>query len=423
MKIRFYNTYEPASPLYKDLVPYLSEQGIEVDIVISRGEYRPGRDLDAKLANLPGVNIIKTFNLGRHAYQSTLSKFIVTFTYAIHAGFIALFGSGSAVNVYLTQPPFFYAMGYIASFLRRQPYYCVIMDVQPQEAIEFGLLQRNALWTKFLMTLSTISLQKAKGVIVIGRCMADQVAKMGVDRAKIYLAPNWMDERTVHPIANDQNPFRKDHSWDDKFVVMYGGNIGNAQYFDDFIAVAKRLTDHPKLHFAFVGEGSRAEYVKQKVSKYQLTNMTLLPFMHNQYSLSQILSAGDLHFISLKESCTGLGVPSKAYATLAVGRPIVYQGSDQGEIARMIMEEKIGTVVPYKDANGLEMAILKYAKDQELYRTQAQNARVIAETTYGHQNAIKKYADILIDNWLINLMQKSRLSQTTMMKNPSQSRL
>ncbi len=323
MKIRFYNTYEPASPLYRDLVPYLVAQGIAVDIVISKGEYRPGRDLDATLKNLPGVTILRTFNLGRHAYQSTFAKFIVTLTYAIHAGFIALFSSGSAVNVYLTQPPFFYAMGYLASLIRRQPYYCVIMDVQPQESIEFGLLKRDALWTRFLMKLSTLSLCRSKGVIVIGRCMADQIAAMGVARSKIHLAPNWMDERIVAPIPHEQNPFRDAQGWNGKFVVLYGGNIGNAQYFDDFIEVAKRMSDDERVLFAFIGEGSRANYVKQKVADYGLTNVSILPFMHNQYPLSEILSAGDLHFISLKESCTGLGVPSKAYATLAVGRDLV----------------------------------------------------------------------------------------------------
>lgn len=52
MLIRFYKTYEPVTSFYRDLLPYLADQGIETEVVISRGEYRKGfGQLEEALSN------------------------------------------------------------------------------------------------------------------------------------------------------------------------------------------------------------------------------------------------------------------------------------------------------------------------------------------------------------------------------------
>ena len=65
--------------------------------------------------------------------------------------------------------------------------------------------------------------------------------------------------------------------------------------------------------------------------------------------LASSLSMGDIHVISLRSGFDGLVVPSKAYGALAVGKPILDIGTPHGEIARMILEEDIGNVVPAGD--------------------------------------------------------------------------
>ncbi len=81
---------------------------------------------------------------------------------------------------------------------------------------------------------------------------------------------------------------------------------------------------------------------------------------------------------------------------------ILYQGSNYGEIARMILEEEIGTVVPYQDVETLQASVTKYLNNQELYKVHAQKSRRLAETTYGHKNAVKKYASVLMGNSVTN---------------------
>jgi hypothetical protein len=60
-----------------------------------------------------------------------------------------------------------------------------------------------------------------------------------------------------------------------------------------------------------------------------------------------------------------LVVPSKAYGVFAVGRPIVYVGGADSEVAGVIAESGCGVVIPNGDAAGLAEAIKQAARRGE----------------------------------------------------------
>ena len=77
--------------------------------------------------------------------------------------------------------------------------------------------------------------------------------------------------------------------------------------------------------------------------------------------LSDSLSTPDVHLISLKPNLEGLIVPSKYYGIAAAGRPAIFVGNPDGEMARIIRDSKTGFVIPDGDGVGLAEAILKLA--------------------------------------------------------------
>lgn len=396
MKIRFFNTYEPVSPLYRDLFPALLEQGAEIEVVISKAEYRKGRDLVRRFRQNLGIRFIHTVNLGKHAYQGTWAKALVMALYAIHGALYALLGPGVDKNVFLTQPPFFTTLGVLLSKLRGQPYYWITMDIQPEMSVALGLESQNALWTRFSKWLSRQAFHHAAGIIVIGRCMKDRVRAMGIEEKRIHVIPNWANEREIYPVPRHQNPLRRDLGWKNKFVVLYAGNIGMPQYFDDLLDAASALKYRDDILFVFIGDGVRKKKLEQRVLQKRLTNVQLFPFLHEQYSLAEILSSGDVHFVSLQEACTGYAVPSKTYAALASGRPIIFQGGANSEIALMMREIDVGFFVPPGNVKVLHQAIERLADDESLRERLGRNAREAILTTYSRKAAINKYLDVLI---------------------------
>jgi glycosyltransferase involved in cell wall biosynthesis len=265
------------------------------------------------------------------------------------------------------------------------------MDIYPNIAIQMGLISDSSPLAWLLRRMSLFTMRHANGLIVIGRCMQRRVIEMGIKPERIAFIPNWSNCNVVQSLPHDTNPFRYQQNWDDKFVVVFAGNIGIPQYFDDILEVCRRFHGQSDFVFALIGNGLRRQEIEAYKREHNLENIVLLPFQpHSEQSY--FLSAGDLHLVSLREGIEGLAVPSKTYSILAAGRPIIYQGCESGEIARLIEEENIGQFVPLHDPDTLEKAILEYRRNPDLANRQGTNARRLTENRLNYQVICRQYA-------------------------------
>jgi colanic acid biosynthesis glycosyl transferase WcaI len=305
-----------------------------------------------------------------------------------------LLGRGTDLNFFLTQPPLFAVWGYGLKLLRRQPYCCLVMDVYPDLAVQEGMLTTTSPLTRLLTFVSRLAWRQAAQVIVIGRCMQAYLAQAGVPPERIRVIPNWANETEVYPVPDVHNQLRQELGLEDCFVVLYSGNIGVSHYFDDLLAVARQLRQVSKLKFVFIGDGVRRREIEAAQQSNQLENIILLPFQPTA-RLPHSLSLGNLHFVSLRSGFEGLVVPSKTYGVLTAGRPLIYQGNLQSEIAQMISEEGVGAAIPCGDVEGLQGTILRYLNDPYLCRVQGRKALALSRGRYSRQQALRRYAHAL----------------------------
>ena len=94
---------------------------------------------------------------------------------------------------------------------------------------------------------------------------------------------------------------------------------------------AERAT---RSRFCFSVRGNRADELARKITPDD-SNVSLAPFA-DEATLHARLAAADLHLVSLRADWAGVVVPSKFFASLAVGRPVLYAGPADSEIARWI---------------------------------------------------------------------------------------
>ena len=93
---RLFNTFEPVTTFYRDLFPHWVEQGWQVEAVISRAEYRPGRERNwaeegVSVRWMPGARLKAT---GR------LNKFLIMILYVLGAAVHTLFGPAVDRNLF-----------------------------------------------------------------------------------------------------------------------------------------------------------------------------------------------------------------------------------------------------------------------------------------------------------------------------------
>jgi putative colanic acid biosynthesis glycosyltransferase WcaI len=390
MRIRFFNTFEPGVSFYRDLLPLLAEHGVAVEVLVSQVEYRTGRQaLDQALSG-PEIHItyipVGPFGRGRKAW--------IHLSYMAGAAIRSLFGSNVDLNFFLTQPPLFQIWGSILKLIRRQDYCISVMDLYPDFAVKAGLLGKDAYSTRVLAAISRFALKHADHVIVIGRCMQEYLQRIGVPSEHTHVISNWANETEVYPVPHHENQLRRELGLTDAFVVLYSGNLGVSHFFDDILEVAKRLRHLNGLRFVFIGDGGRRKEVERAKQTHDLGNVLLLPFQPVE-RLAHSLSLGDVHFVSLRPGFEGLVVPSKTYGVLAAGRPVIYQGSSHGEIARLIVEEQIGSVVPPHDPDKLEKTVLEYYQNPDLVERQGHAAYNLSHSRLHRRNALQQYSALL----------------------------
>jgi glycosyltransferase involved in cell wall biosynthesis len=111
--------------------------------------------------------------------------------------------------------------------------------------------------------------------------------------------------------------------------------------------------------------------------------------------LAETLAVADVHLVSLNPALEGLIVPSKFYGIAAAGRPTIFIGAKDGEIAGLLKEFVCGYAVAPGDGEALVNRILELAKDQQLCATLGARARLAFERQWTKEQAIAKWETLL----------------------------
>jgi glycosyltransferase involved in cell wall biosynthesis len=222
--------------------------------------------------------------------------------------------------------------------------------------------------------------------------MAERLTAQGAER--VHVVDNWCDDEMIRPRPREGHPLRKRNGWDDKFVVMYAGNIGLAHEFDTILDAAAELADRNGVVFVFVGGGARGTEVRRGAEGRGLARLEMHPWVSRE-RLPDLLTAGDVHLISLRDGLEGMLVPSKIYGVLAAGRPTLYVGPAQSEVGRILTGANCGAVVPVGDSAGLADWIRRYADTPSLWEEHGRAARRTLERDYPRKRALEKLIDLV----------------------------
>jgi len=400
LNIRFIHQYfhpdlSSTSQIISQIAFELAAQGAEVSVICSRNKY----DAAQKGESLPGREVIRGVRVLRCWGPSYGRKYLVGY-FLDMVSFCALSCAHSLTArradtvVLLTNPPLFSLLGVVLKRFRKERFVYVIMDVYPDIAVRAGLMGKGGISEWLSRWISRIPLRGADCVVVLGDDMREVAIREGAMPEKVVVIRNWADPSAVFPVLPAANPLRRAWGLNGKFVVEYSGNLGVSHFFEDILAVAEDLVHNEELRFVFIGGGTRFGEVERHVRDRNLPNVLLLPYREKP-DLAQSLSVGDVHYISLRPGFEGLVVPSKAYGIMAAGRPMIYQGSDNGEIARMIDREGIGVVVPPGDIAGLKESILELQRDKGLREQMGAAARVALEERYSSIEGLSRYRAVL----------------------------
>lgn len=283
-----------------------------------------------------------------------------------------------------------------ASHLRRRTGCRIVgylQDIYPDVAVTLGKIPDIWLIRRLRTRLFDIY-GSCDAMVVLSEDMRQLLIASGVKKERIFVVPNWTDTSRVFPIPADQNPIRRSWGLQEKFLVMYSGNLGLTQRLEDVLEAARLLSDDGRIHFALVGKGSQEQPLKKLHRQLGLTNVSFHDYQPHS-ELANSLTAADLHLVPLTAGLAKCLMPSKLYGILAAGRPCLTTAPEGTELHDIVRSRQIGLTVAPGSVSDLA-AKIRYAADNRIeLDSMGRNARQLAEAEYTKELSIQKFRTVL----------------------------
>ena len=270
-------------------------------------------------------------------------------------------------------------------------YSLLIYDTYPDVLVSTGTLNNNNFFVKWWGKQNKKHIYKnARVVYTLSESMEKALEKY-TTKDKIQIIPNWADTSFLKPIKHKDNPWLVEKGLQDKFIVLYSGNIGDTHKVENLVDVAAALSNTKDILFVIIGNGSKKEIVKNRISERGVENVLLLPYQ-NKDVIPYSIGAADIGVITLDEKSSNVSVPSKTYSMMAVGSCLLCIAAKTSELSALVEEYDCGAVFPSDDVQGMADFIMKMASDKDLLYRKKMNSRN-ASLNFTPDNA-KRYVEL-----------------------------
>lgn len=213
-----------------------------------------------------------------------------------------------------------------------------VQDLEIDASFAVGHIVQSAWLKRFAHAWERRLLRRFDRLITISQRMAERLARKGVAVDRIAIVRNWVDLDFIRPLET-VSPYRRELGLaESDRVILYSGNIGAKQGFDDVIDAARCLSRRADIKFVIAGEGPAKSALAARAA--DLPNVRFLPFQ--PYArLSEFLGVADVHILPQAADAADLVLPSKLGGMLASGRRLIVTAAPGTELASFLQDAAV----------------------------------------------------------------------------------
>ena len=308
----------------------------------------------------------------------------------------------------ISQPPILGGLlGVWGKWVKHAKYIYNIQDFNPEQVLAVGYT-KSKLITDAMMWFDKFSCKRSDLVITVGRDLVETVENRfkGKKVPKTVMINNWIDENEIYPLDESNErvvAFKKKYGLEDKFVIMYSGNLGLYYDLENIIKVIEKFkpgtksADGREVVFAFVGAGSVLDKLVLYAREHKMDNVVFIPYQDKE-ELIYSLNAGDVHWCVNAKGIKGVSCPSKYYGLAACGKPVLGVLESGSEVRCLIEETNGGLCCELGEYDEVE-------KNIRWFIDHAGSAEVEQMGQRGHENlienltreeSVRKYAEEIL---------------------------
>lgn len=336
----------------------LVRQGFDVEVVTGFPNYPGGKvyaGYKIKLIqreSIDGMQVTRLPLYPNHG-QSAIKRVLNYASFASSALIYGLFIAKRADVMYAYHPPL--TVGVAAGLIRWVrgiPLVYDIQDMWPDTLRATGMLN-NPRALALVGRVCDWVYKQVDQLVVLSPGFKRLLVQRGVPKDKIGVIYNWADELALmSTVGTVPATFPSE----DRFKVVFAGNMGKAQALDSVLDAAAILQGRgSNASLVMLGGGVEVNRLKARVLEMNLGNVVFFPPVPMS-EVGTVLATADVLLVHLrKDPLFEITIPSKTQAYMAVGKPLLM--AVNGDAADLVRQAKCGLTVEPENPKALADAV------------------------------------------------------------------
>ncbi|PKM49067.1 MAG: glycosyltransferase WbuB [Firmicutes bacterium HGW-Firmicutes-7] len=372
------------SNLYSDLAEEFRNNGHQVYLAtLLEKKY----NLNTYLENVKNLSILRVRAGNWFNTNSLLVKGITTLTIANYfkKDIKKYFNKIKFDLVIYPTPPITFAP--VVKYLKQRDKgasYLILRDIFPQNVRDLGLLNNSFLYNYFRL--------KEKKLYNI----SDYIGCMSKGNIQYVLDHNDIDENKLEVLYNWGKVFynseviavdyKKKYGLENKFVAVFGGNIGLPQELEFLLELAKEYKYRSDVVFFIIGKGAQKEKIVNLIDYHKLSNVIIKDYIpRDEYR--NLLKQCDIGLINLNRTFTIPNMPCKVVDYFNASIPILASTDKNTDLKQFLQGANAGLWSETGDLEAYKSNFEKLLNDKKLRKELGENGRKFLEENLSVERA------------------------------------
>ena len=353
--------YYPERFSVTDIAEALVKEGNEVSVLTGRPNYGFQKILDeykhVKFEEINGVKVHRVNVKPRKYSRISIIQNYLSF-HRTAKRFVRHFKEEFDVVLSISLSPVI-SISPALLYAKKHNVPCVLycQDLWPESTLVTHAVKKNSLTYKILYKWSKSIYSRCDRIVISSPSFKEYFEKELGIKDKVFNVVN-------QPILNS-NKHSEVISYENKYNLVYAGNIGKLQLTDKLVEAMKFVKSKDiKLHL--MGMGSELNLIKEKIVKENLQDKVVYEGAYPIEKAEAYYANADALIVSLKnEGYVGKTIPNKAIQYMKYGRPLLVVA--KGDAYETLSEAK-GSIFAEEDpkdiANKIDEICSLKEKDQ-----------------------------------------------------------
>lgn len=224
--------------------------------------------------------------------------------------------------------------------------YLILRDIVPDWMVDVGLMKKG--FSFFLLKwFEHYQYQLADVIGVQSPGNKKYIENLILPNLKsLEVLPNWMPSiSTACQFVDDKNAYTNLQKTilAGRKILIYGGNLGEAQGIKNLAQVILNLRDRTDCGFLIIGRGSKKEWLHDFIKTHNLDNVLLLDEV-DLVTLSMYYRQSYAGLIFLDLDHKSHNIPGKFISYLEAGLPVAAFVNPGNDLIKVILDNRLGIV-------------------------------------------------------------------------------